>query len=76
MKIKYKCRCMVKEREIEVRPRRHDEHILLWMGLAVQTTIGGDHAVASPHCYREKMEYVKIPTDENANGIGMDVVKH
>lgn len=76
MKIKYKCRCMDNEREIAVRSRQHDEDLLLWMGVVVQTTISGDHAVASPYCLCEKMQYVKIPTDENASGIGMEVVKH
>lgn len=71
MKIIYKCTCMDAERQIEVMDRPEDGDLILWMNLVVGGSISCDHTARCPRCPSETMEYVKIPVDENADGIGM-----
>lgn len=69
IRIIYKCRCTPKEVELDVPERPRGSDLMLWMTV-VQAHIGMDHGVRSPHCMAEKMEYVKIPVDEHAEGVG------
>lgn len=71
MKIMYKCNCMKADRIVEVRDREPDEEIVHWVENAVATAIWKNHKDWSPHCRKTTTEYVKIPLDESADGIGM-----
>jgi hypothetical protein len=70
MKIIYKCRCMSRDAEVEVRDRRDDEDIIEWMETAVSPALGAYHIRNHPMCRATKSEYVKIPMPENAPFIG------
>lgn len=64
MDVIYKCSCMNKETTINVPNRREGVDILEWMEI-VQICMGFDHRSLSPHCRAGKVEYAKIPIDEN-----------
>ncbi|MES2034881.1 MAG: hypothetical protein V4466_11960 [Pseudomonadota bacterium] len=68
--VRYKCHCMAKEAELEVPQRPEGADILAWMEVA-RACLGLDHAARSPTCPAAAVEYLKIPTDEDAPGIGM-----
>lgn len=70
MKIRYKCYCGDKEHEIEVTERPEGGDLVLWMQYVVSGTICVHHNVINPNCISLTMEYVKIPMDESAEGIG------
>lgn len=63
----YKCRCMPKERTIQVRERLDDEDIIDFMH-HVQNAIGVDHNNLSPRCNATSMEYAKVPVDGDKVG--------
>lgn len=71
MKVTYKCVCMTAEAEIEVTSRPADADVVLWVEAAVAGAIAVDHSARSPRCMATAMEYVKIPVDEDAPGIGV-----
>jgi hypothetical protein len=68
--ILYKCKCMAAEASVEVPDRPAGGDLMLWMNV-VQGTLGLDHSARSPRCLAAEMEYVKIPVDDGADGIGM-----
>lgn len=68
--IRYKCRCMEADVEIEVSSRPDGGDLMLWMNV-VQHTIALDHATRSPRCQATAMEFAKISVDEDAPGIGI-----
>lgn len=70
MKIMYKCTCMPAEREIDVTERPPGSDLIMWVECVVGGTISLDHQARNPACRNNIMEYVKIPVDENAEGIG------
>lgn len=70
MKIMYKCRCLLLEREVEVPERPRDGDLIVWVQYVVGGCVLMDHSTVSPYCKQQEMEYVKIPVDENAEGIG------
>lgn len=70
MIIMYKCHCMDAERQVQVTERPHNGDLILWMECVVAGTIRVHHHAENPRCTYDTMEYVKIPVDENAEGIG------
>jgi hypothetical protein len=64
MIVLYKCSCHASEREVCVPDRVPDTDILEWMEI-VQGCIGYDHKARSPHCRASKVEYAKIPIEED-----------
>jgi len=64
----YKCKCMHKDRQIEIQERGLTEDVRDFVQ-RVQEVIGNDHADNFPTCREEKMEYAKIPA---LQGIGFD----
>lgn len=69
--LKYKCRCMGAEREISVPARPENGDLILWLEHVVGGTILVYHRAEKPNCQAVEMEYVKIPVDEDAEGLGM-----
>ena len=67
IEIKYKCRCMLKERDVLVVARSSGEDILDFME-RMQKSIGKDHRQQSPFCQATKMEYAKIPIEDDEIG--------
>lgn len=70
IEIKYKCQCMKEEVALQVIPRDVNRDIVEWMREIVQPAIGYDHKTRSPKCHRAKMEYAKIPMDEQSGSVG------
>ena len=69
IEIKYKCHCMMFERNVDVRSRPHGADLSIWMAL-VTAEITLDHSVFSPTCQSETLEYAKIPFEDGSEGIG------
>lgn len=68
--VHYKCHCMAAEANLEVPERPAGADLIAWMEI-VRACLGLDHAARSPSCPAAAVEYLKIPTDEHAPGIGM-----
>lgn len=68
--ILYKCQCLPAERTVEILPRRADEAIAFWMQNCVGAALYLDHRKYSPDCRETEMEYVKIPSPDNAPFLG------
>ena len=58
---------MPRERNIWIRARDNDEHILEFME-RIQKSIGADHASISSLCRATNMEYAKVPIEGNEIG--------
>ncbi len=65
MKILFKCYCMKKETELNVRARADGEDIDVWMREVVQPTASRYHAIAHPRCKSPKCEYIKVPASQH-----------
>lgn len=70
MMIAYKCRCMKAEQELPVPDRRAGGDLNDWMHM-ITTCVSTDHRALSPLCQATAMEFVKVPTEEGAAGIGI-----
>lgn len=75
MIIKYKCKCMKKEREIVVTDRVLGSDIAFWMERVVRHSLSYDHSSLNPLCTAQTMDYLKIPMDEGGGGIGVPTEK-
>lgn len=62
--VRYKCTCMIQEASVSVAARRKDEDIEKWMS-HLQAALTVDHRDRFPFCTSEKLEYAKIPFEEN-----------
>lgn len=69
MNVLYKCGCFKVERTLCVPDRVPNSDLMAWMGL-VQNCLAYDHGTRNPECMATKMEYLKIPVDKEAHGIG------
>jgi hypothetical protein len=67
IEIVYKCHCMSVERSLHIKARYKDEEILDFME-RVRSSIGLDHHSRSPICAATKMEYAKVPIEDNEIG--------
>lgn len=74
MKIMYKCHCLPEEVEIDVPNRVQGCDVIDWMD-TVTYCVSSDHRARNALCMTEKMEYVKIPLDNAAQGIGVPPTK-
>jgi hypothetical protein len=61
----YKCSCMPRERAFYVRERLPNESIIDFMDKAVRPALSIDHRSRSPLCAATRLEYLKMPVDEN-----------
>lgn len=76
MLIRYKCRCMKDEREIVVTDRVKGSDIGAWMQLVVTPSLTYDHGAISRNCYQGKMEYTKIPLNEETGEVGVQETRN
>lgn len=67
--VKYKCACMQDEGSLTMKARRHGEDIDDFMG-RLQRELGRDHAARNPLCRADKVEFVKVPLDEESGQVG------
>jgi hypothetical protein len=65
IEIHYKCHCMPSEVSLLVRERTAEESVVEWMESVARPALGVDHATRSPLCMSSKMEYLKIPVDDD-----------
>ena len=66
----YKCGvCTQDERTVSVRERGADEPLGNWVEV-MRDALNEHHKANSPKCTSHKMEYVKIPFSEAAEGVG------
>jgi hypothetical protein len=71
IELRYKCGCMSEETTLMVRERRAHEDIIRWMDFVVRPALGIDHQKRSPLCRADKVEYLKVPVeDEKPIGSG------
>jgi hypothetical protein len=70
MKLLWKCYCINAEAELEVSDRRQDEDLLHWMDDVIKPALTREHRRVNSLCLSQTMEYVKLPLDEAAPGIG------
>lgn len=62
--IRYKCKCMNKERSIIVTDRVSKSDIADWMENVVQSSVGYDHRARNPLCRNKETEFIKIPMSD------------
>lgn len=74
MNVRYKCECMLVEREIAVTPRVKGSDIADWFENVVQNAVSYDHRANHPKCRSKKTEFIKIPMSENTEEIGVEAV--
>lgn len=76
MDIIYKCACMPVEVTLSIMARPDGGDIVDWVENCLGASVAVDHRARSPRCRARAMEYVKIPVDDAAAGIGMLPRKH
>ena len=70
IEVKYKCRCMKDEAGVFVVPRDPNRDVVQWIDGPVMAAITYDHTTRSPFCRAEKLDYLKLPLDEQGLAIG------
>lgn len=70
IEIKYKCRCMKAEAAVFVVPRDPARNVVEWIEGPVMSAVGYDHTTRSPFCRAEKLDYLKLPVNEQSQAIG------
>lgn len=68
--VRYKCKCMQDERELQVAERAEGDDVIVWMEGVVALAVSNDHRQLSPNCRETTMEYLKIPLPEGSPQIG------
>lgn len=75
MRVFYKCKCLGAEQAVDVPDRLPSFDVADWVGGIVAQCVAFDHSQRSPMCRRSAMQYVAIPMDNHAPGIGVPVTR-
>jgi hypothetical protein len=67
--IPFKCECMQDEGMLALPERGDGEDILVFMN-RIRAVLSEEHTRRSPQCHSPKVEYIKIPMDEQKDVIG------
>ena len=75
IEFRYKCQCMHEEAIVMVKERTADQDVIEWIDFVVRPALGKDHDHRSPLCRAAKVEYLKIPFDDD-KPIGSGKMQH
>lgn len=64
IEVRYKCSCLQDERKVMVKERTSGQNVVEWVEEVALVAISCNHAELSPLCVSTRMEYIKIPADE------------